>query len=84
MTRGISAAASALAAAAALDRGSAEPRRVRNRCLRAGRSVRQHRGPGPPSGAFRTEDTNGITFPTSSQPVEGFSALDRTRHMRRR
>jgi hypothetical protein len=32
--------------------------------------------PGPPSGAFFAgQTTNGITFPTPSQPVEGFSAL---------
>ncbi len=32
--------------------------------------------PGPPSGAFFAGQTiNGITFPTPSQPVEGFSAL---------
>ena len=32
--------------------------------------------PGPPSGAFFAgQTTNGITFPTPSQPVQGFSAL---------
>ncbi len=32
--------------------------------------------PGPPAGAFFAgQTTNGITFPTPSQPVEGFSAL---------
>jgi glycerophosphoryl diester phosphodiesterase len=31
--------------------------------------------PGPPSGAFYTGPQNGITFPTKSQPVEGFSAV---------
>lgn len=31
--------------------------------------------PGPPSGAFYTGPPNGITFPTPSQPVEGFSAV---------
>ena len=32
--------------------------------------------PGPPSGSFFAGQTiNGITFPTPSQPVEGFSAL---------
>jgi len=31
--------------------------------------------PGPPSGAFYTGPSNGITFPTPSQPVEGFSAM---------
>jgi glycerophosphoryl diester phosphodiesterase len=33
--------------------------------------------PGPPSGANRSakDKTNGITFPTPSQPVEGFSAV---------
>jgi glycerophosphoryl diester phosphodiesterase len=30
---------------------------------------------GPPSGAFYTGPANGITFPTPSQPVEGFSAV---------
>ena len=32
--------------------------------------------PGPPSGAFFAgQTTNGITFPTPSQPVQGFSAV---------
>lgn len=31
--------------------------------------------PGPPSGAYYTGPANGITFPTPSQPVEGFSAM---------
>ncbi len=32
--------------------------------------------PGPPAGAFFAgQTTNGITFPTPSQPVQGFSAL---------
>ena len=36
--------------------------------------------PGPPSGAFYTGPANGITFPTPSQPVEGFSAVLAGRH----
>jgi len=35
---------------------------------------------GPPSGAYRTEEPNGVKFPTPSQPVEGFSALIEGRH----
>jgi glycerophosphoryl diester phosphodiesterase len=31
--------------------------------------------PGPQSGAFYTGPANGITFPTPSQPVEGFSGI---------
>ena len=31
--------------------------------------------PGPTSGNFYTGPANGITFPTPSQPVEGFSAI---------
>jgi|SRR5687768_938960 len=38
--------------------------------------------PGPPSGALFTKSPNGITFPTPSQPVEGFSALVSGRHAR--
>ena len=36
--------------------------------------------PGPPSGALYTGPPNGITFPTPTQPVEGFSALLPGRH----
>src|SRR5687768_8053167 len=36
--------------------------------------------PGPMSGAFYTGPANGITFPTPSQPVEGFSAVLAGRH----
>jgi len=36
--------------------------------------------PGPTSGNFYTGPQNGITFPTPSQPVEGFSALVEGRH----
>ncbi len=84
MTRGISASAIALAAAAAW--GGAALSRAAEPVLdgRAVLPVNTH-APGPPSGAFRTADTNSITFPTPSQPVEGFSALTaRPRHIRRR
>jgi hypothetical protein len=36
--------------------------------------------PGPQSGAAYTGPANGITFPTPSQPVEGFSAVLAGRH----
>jgi hypothetical protein len=36
--------------------------------------------PGPTSGNFYTGPRNGITFPTPSQPVEGFSAIVEGRH----
>ncbi len=74
MTRGIPAAAMALAAVTAW--GGAALSRAPAAVLdgRAG-PARQHVHPGPPSGAFRTGAANGIAFPTPSQPVEGFSAL---------
>ena len=52
-------------------------RAASDRRSRAGPSFRSRRTlPGPPAGAFFAgQTTNGITFPTPSQPVQGFSAL---------
>jgi len=36
--------------------------------------------PGPPSGSVPPAEPNGITFPTPSQPVEGFSSVISGRH----